>query len=417
MSILGYSSSYFLPEYWANTPLYGEKIIPLLDYMLSMEYENSANLAQAFYNIENKYRNQSDLPIEVVEEIINENGYSYVKDLLGNNEEGIRLLLSLMVLIHQLKGTKLGIMAVLNLLRRDNSIVTFQIVGSPKIIEDTKEVSDFSINDYVVLTGFSSTNNILDVDLRFSGFTLGQEQCIASVSNYGFYIGVDPTGHLELSLSSNRIDWNIANKELSSKVLTVGSLYYIKLQYDGYEYSLQVSTDGKKYEPWITVVSSESINISEGVIYLGVDNSEGLLRYPFSGYINYSDFSISVDNMEITQWFEQNPVGPENTFMIKTDLDADLVGLDFFSKFSKFIKNYVYPSLTLFLATLKFRSILTFIPFTRSRIDYVAFGEVNRREHFLVKSSIDSAEATDPFVVDDGEGNDSNFIVIKPLSD
>ena len=26
MSILGYSSAYFLPQYWANTPLYGEKI-------------------------------------------------------------------------------------------------------------------------------------------------------------------------------------------------------------------------------------------------------------------------------------------------------------------------------------------------------------------------------------------------------
>ena len=417
MSILGYSVSYFLPEYWANTPLYGEKIIPLLDYMLSMEYENSANLAQAFYNIENKYKNQSDLPIEVVEEIIDENGYSYVKDLLGNNEESIRLLLSLMVLVHQLKGTKLGIMAVLNLLRRDNSVVTLQVVGSPKVIENAKEVSKFSINDYIVLTGFNATGNVLDVNLRFSGFTLGERQCIASLSNYGFYVGIDPQGHLELSLSSNRTDWNIADRERSTKVLTVGNLYYLRLQFDGYEYTLQVSTDGKKYETWIAVDSSKPLNVNDGIIYLGVDDSEGLVKYPFSGYINYSDFSISIDNMEITQWFEQTPVGPENTFIIKSELDADLIGLDFFSKFSKFVKNYVYPSLTLFTATLKFRSNLTFIPYIRSSINYIASGGVAPTEQLLVKDSPSDAEATVSFMVSDGEGSYSNFRVSTTLSD
>ena len=38
-----------------------------------------------------------------------------------------------MVLIHQLKGTKLGIQVVLSLLRRDNDIITMQTVGSPRI--------------------------------------------------------------------------------------------------------------------------------------------------------------------------------------------------------------------------------------------------------------------------------------------
>ena len=59
MSILGYSSSYFLPQYWANTPLYGEKLLPLIDYILSNDYEYSESLAQAFYNIENKYKNEN----------------------------------------------------------------------------------------------------------------------------------------------------------------------------------------------------------------------------------------------------------------------------------------------------------------------------------------------------------------------
>ena len=73
MSILGYSTAYFLPQYWINTPLYGEKIIPLLDYILSTDYSNAEQLAVAFYNIQSKYTNTTDLPVGVIEEIIEEN--------------------------------------------------------------------------------------------------------------------------------------------------------------------------------------------------------------------------------------------------------------------------------------------------------------------------------------------------------
>ena len=413
MSILGYSTSYFLPEYWANTPLYGEKIIPLLDYMLSMEYEDASSLAQAFYTIENKYKNQADIPLEVVEAIIDENGYSYVKDLLANNEESIRLLLALMVLVHQLKGTKLGIIAVLNLLRRDNSIISLQVVGNPKISEPLREISNFSVNDYVLLTGFNASGDNIELNLKFSGFTLGQEQCIASVADHGFYIGIDPSGHLVLSLSSNRITWDILDHAVSTRTLNIGNYYYLRLIYDGYEYSLQVSMDGKTYETWISEESSESLNINSGTIFLGVDNSEGILRYPFSGYINYSDFSVGTDNIEIEQWFEQTPVGPENTFIIKTDIDADLIGFDFFDKFSKFIKNYVYPSLTAFTANLRFRGALTFLPYIRSRITFVASGSLSLMEPFLVKTTVDSPEATDPFIVTDTHGGEKEYEVIS----
>jgi hypothetical protein len=48
LSILGYSASYFLPEYWGSTPLYGEKIIPLIDYILSTEFSQADKLANAF---------------------------------------------------------------------------------------------------------------------------------------------------------------------------------------------------------------------------------------------------------------------------------------------------------------------------------------------------------------------------------
>ena len=75
MSILGYSASYFLPEYWSNTPLYGEKILPLIDYILSTDFVQADKLANAFYMIENKYKNTADLPLSAIEAIIEESGY------------------------------------------------------------------------------------------------------------------------------------------------------------------------------------------------------------------------------------------------------------------------------------------------------------------------------------------------------
>ena len=62
MSILGYSAAYFLPQYWSETPLYGEKISPLLDYVLSADYQHTEKLASAFYDIENSVPYHKNAP-------------------------------------------------------------------------------------------------------------------------------------------------------------------------------------------------------------------------------------------------------------------------------------------------------------------------------------------------------------------
>ena len=397
MSILGYSSSYFLPQYWANTPLYGEKILPLIDYILSNDYEYSDDLAQAFYAIEDKYKNTQDLPIEYIEEIIDENGYSYVRDLLGNNEDSIRLLVVLVGLVHQLKGTKLGIQVVLNLLKRDNNVMTMQVIGDPTITS-TRYISNFSENDYVLYNGFVATGNDINVSLSFGVKVFKDQQTVASTNNYGFSISVNTDRQLVLNLGSNRTSWNIGYNLKSDKIINPGIEYYIRLLYDGYEYALQVSTDGKKYETWISRESKESLNIYRGSLYLGVDASEGTIGTPLNGYINFSNFTIGASNTEITQWFEQTPVGPENTFMIKTDLDVELISSDFFEKFSEFIKNYVYPTLIAFEANLRLKASITVLPFARQKITYNAFADLVERGNFLVKTTEQSSEATDPFV-------------------
>ena len=374
MSILGYSTSYFLPEYWGSTPLYGEKIIPLLDYILSTEYTEADKLANAFYMMENKYKNTADLPIEAIEEIINESGYGYVRDLFGDDEESIRLLVYLLVLIHQLKGSKLGIEVVLNLLKKSTNDLIYTKVGNVIIDEETKNASGFSTDSYLVYRGFTTDKDPFDFTLEivtpeyFTG-----EECIASSDAYGFKISVDYSGRLLLSLGSDKTSWNIVDSIVSEKTLQPSTSYKIKLTYDGYSYKLLVLKGEGSYEEFITLDSIEPLNIHKGVLYIGVDNSTGVVRTPFTGKVNIGFIGLTARNSTITQWFEEFPIiKPEDTFIISTSLDITTVSSDFFEKFSTFIKKYVYPTLLALEVKFNLENNITFIPYARQRVKYIA---------------------------------------------
>jgi len=113
--MLDNSVSYFLSNYWRNTPLYAEKIIPLLDTCLSSNFVLSDKVADAFYELTNKYKNTAELPTEMLKEFIREQGYGYILDLVVQDKDTIKLLWYLLVLIHQLKGSKEGLLLVLSL--------------------------------------------------------------------------------------------------------------------------------------------------------------------------------------------------------------------------------------------------------------------------------------------------------------
>ncbi len=375
MSILGYSTSYFLPEYWGSTPLYGEKIIPLLDYILSTEYTQADGLANAFYDMANKYKNTPTLPIEAIEEIIDESGYGYVRALLGNDEDSVRLLVYLLVLIHQLKGTKIGIEVVLNLLRKTNNDMVFLVIGNPDINYDTKEVSNFSASDYIQYNNFTIDQNPFEITLKIrTPDSLSTEQCILSSNDYGLYIGISSDSTLVLNLGSDRTSWNIVNSDLSTIVLEPSTNYYLKLVYDGSSYTLKLSTDGVRYRDAIIVSSTTSLDIHGGRLYMGVDNSKGTPKNSFNGSIDLLPVSLDIKNSEITQWFEQFPVitEDEDTFIIKTNIDITKLNVDFFSKFVNFINRYVYPTLKALEVKFDFENNLTFIPYVRQKIRYVA---------------------------------------------
>lgn len=114
--MLDRSVSYFLSNQWSNTPLYAEKIIPLLDTCLSSNFVLSDKVADAFYELSNKYQNTADLPLENLKEFIREQGYGYILDLIVQDEKTVKLLWYMLVLIHQLKGSKEGLLLVLSLL-------------------------------------------------------------------------------------------------------------------------------------------------------------------------------------------------------------------------------------------------------------------------------------------------------------
>lgn len=372
MSILGYSSSYFLPEYWSNTPLYGEKIIPLIDYILSTDFVDSDKLAGAFYNIANKYRNTEDLPIEQIKAIIEESGYSYVLDLLGEDEESIRLLTYLLVLIHQYKGSEKGLKLVLNLLKREGEPMAMSVIGDSIVISASKEVSGFSLNDYIIYSGFTVDKDPFELNFQIRTTDLLDEQCIASSNDYGFCLGVLSNGKLVLSLGSNRSSWDIADRKLSTNTVLPNTTYYIKLSFDGASYDLRVSTDNTKFSNFITVASNTATNIHEGEIYIGVDNSEGTLKNPFKGYINLTPFSVDIDNIVIDEWFRTEEMGEEDTFSVKAELDIGLLGSGFFKNFASFAKKYVYPSLAAFEARMSLKNKITFLPYIREKVTYIA---------------------------------------------
>ena len=415
MSILGYSAAYFLPQYWVNTPLYGEKLIPLLDYVLSTDYEKTELLASAFYNIESKYRNTADLPIECIEEIIDESGYTYIRNLLGQDSDSLRVLVYLLVMVHELKGSRRGIEAIMELLRSPEDPLVLSYVGDPEVTP-TNEVSGFTVNDYVIYSNFSAANKFnINFQIRTGGNFL-REQCIASSINYGFYLGIDAAGHLVLKIgqqkSGQRAWQEIGGTDtfISAKVLRPETNYYIVLSYDGNEYSVRVSTDGQKYSYYLTIPSVTPLDIVGGYIYIGVDRSTDQVQYPFEGEISLAPFTISSDGVILTQWFETLPVGEENTFALESEIDVGLVSAAFFTQFARFVEKYVYPTLKAFKAKLTMKGKVTFLPYTRQRVTYIASNLVDSLQNFMVIEE-ETKDKHIPYEVEDGSGSHEDFWV------
>lgn len=139
--MLGHSVSYYLPQTWSQTPLYAEKIIPLLDHMLTVGSPEADKLALAYFDILNKYTNPEDMTDDSIKEYIKDHGYGYILDLLSETSDNLSALLFLLPIIHILKSTQAGLEAVLSLLQSSDKNNTMSVVpwfkADPMGPEDT----------------------------------------------------------------------------------------------------------------------------------------------------------------------------------------------------------------------------------------------------------------------------------------
>ena len=373
MSILGYSSSYFLPEYWANTPLYGEKIIPLIDYILSNDFTESDKLAGAFYDLANKYKNTPNLPLDKIEAIIEESGYGYIRDLLGRDEDSIRLLVSLLVLIHDLKGSGIGIEVVLNLLQGNAKGMVLGIAGKPTLSKGNI-LSNITTSNYAYLTGFSPKDDSFELKFKFrTSDNFNNSQCISSAGNFTYALTIGTDRKLHLFLGNNQENWNIVHNAIGDNfLLQANTTYYVKLSFDGSLYTVSYSLDDKKYESCIEVYSKEALNKESEIVYMGVNRSEGAPFHPFKGSIDLGLIVLNVDTITVEEWFEHIPVEEENTYSVRAELDITLISSDFFEKFFTFACKYVYPTLKRFEARFTLESNITVLPYTYQRMKYIA---------------------------------------------
>ena len=150
--MLGHSVAYYFPEFWATTPLYAEKIIPLLDHMLSVSSPQANRLALLYFDVFQKYKNPSDMTDASVRRYIQDMGYGYILDLISLSGESLRNLLFLLPIIDYLKNSKAGLELVLQILSVDGNGIGTEVIEwweqNPVGVEDTfKIVSTIDVSN------------------------------------------------------------------------------------------------------------------------------------------------------------------------------------------------------------------------------------------------------------------------------
>ena len=124
--MLGHSVTYYLPSFWATTPFYSEKLVPLLDTYLSVGSPHANKLALAYYDLWNKYTKPEDMQDDSIREYIKDLGYGYLLNLLNNSSKSLRELLMLLPIIAMLKDSRKGLELVFSLFKAGESTISIK---------------------------------------------------------------------------------------------------------------------------------------------------------------------------------------------------------------------------------------------------------------------------------------------------
>jgi hypothetical protein len=164
--MLNKSVAYYMGDFASqHAALYAEKVLPMLDWVLSNDYMFSEQMNDCFNSLINKYQNTQDLPYEEIVEVINESGYGYILDLLSPDTETVKVLVYLLVLIHMLKGSRKGLEIVLSLFafvgQNSNTVITewfevFPIIDEENTftVESTVDVNKLNENFFANFSNF-----------------------------------------------------------------------------------------------------------------------------------------------------------------------------------------------------------------------------------------------------------------------
>ena len=101
---------------WSKTELWQEKLIPLLDWVLSDAYTNSDSLSKPYNELIDKYQNTWNMSTDSIKAYVDENGYDYILNFFNPDANSLKKLVLLLVLIHQMKGSRSGLELILNVL-------------------------------------------------------------------------------------------------------------------------------------------------------------------------------------------------------------------------------------------------------------------------------------------------------------
>lgn len=140
--MLKHSVTYYLPSFWATTPFYSEKLVPLLDTFLSVGNPNAKKLALAYYDIWNKFAKPEDMTDDSIREFINDQGCGYIMNLLDDSSGSLKELLMLLPIVAMLKGSKQGLEIIFSLLKAEEGSIEIREWWENDVLgpEDTFEV-------------------------------------------------------------------------------------------------------------------------------------------------------------------------------------------------------------------------------------------------------------------------------------
>ena len=179
----------------------------------------------------------------------------------------------------------------------------FEVVGTPTITDDGV-ASGFSSSAYLTLPIiFQPSNKKWEIDFTITPNSINTHNDFFGSSSGIDYnhigLGVSTNGKFSLFLSSTGTSWDIASNKQGTTSIKTGTLYYLKLIYNGTSYKLYSSTNNID---WITEISIDNpiaVYQNTAVQSLGVNKVSSANYFPFTGSIDLSKFSITVDGVKV----------------------------------------------------------------------------------------------------------------------